>query len=372
VCAIVVALVASMTPAARPVTAPSALAGGMPPYYVTLSPHAEQDDGQPFSDLLASVRESGTGRVTGSIIVPSVNDRRGPLDVYVAAAADDRMFVIAAVEQNFTITHGIVPAYFFYRLTIGANGRLTFAANGMLTGFTTLPAYRIDQAAVGFSSNIALSPDGTELALPLAYQTAGYLARSGMEVVNLSTGATRTWTTPSATDYSPGGPTWINDRTLVFPWWHDSLQTPTGGSTIAGIRQLDTAAPGSDLLAARLTTFPAPIDALSALVTADGRYLVTAACPGETSAGFTRPQPASVIEYSAADGRLDRLLGTQIAKPGRPGPYFCDVYSVARNGTDVLAQLGGFGRIDGQVFTALPALASGLASNLPLTVAAAW
>jgi hypothetical protein len=353
-CAIVVALIASMTPAAGPTTTHPAPAGGMPRFYVTLTNEVTQA-GRQFH-LIASVRESGTGRVTGSVVVPRVDDWSGLPEVYVAAAADDRMFVIAVVQ-------GVVPNYLFFRLTVGADGGLA--------ALTALPAYRIDPGAYyDYSPNIALSPDGTELALPLNYSRQGYQTRSAIEVVNLSTGATRTWTTPVATGYRPGGPTWINDRTLVFPWLR-SPQTPSGGSTIAGIRQLDTGVPGRDLLATRLTTFPAPISAESALVTADGRYLVAAACPGEISARYTRPQPVSVAEYSAADGRLDRSLGTQIAKPGPEEPTFCDVFSVAGSGSDILVQLGGFGRIDDGVFTALPKLALGSA-HIQLDVAAAW
>ena len=70
-------------------------------------------------------------------------------------------------------------------------------------------------------TGMALSPDGTMLALSLEHGfPAGQRAPApygSIEVINLVTGASRTWTGPSAPGYWPGAPTWGNgDRTLTF------------------------------------------------------------------------------------------------------------------------------------------------------------
>ena len=53
--------------------------------------------------------------------------------------------------------------------------------------------------------------------------------------------------------YWPGPPSWVaGNRLVAFTWWHD-IGT-TGPTVLAGIRQLDTAVPGSDLLDSRAAT----------------------------------------------------------------------------------------------------------------------
>jgi hypothetical protein len=65
-----------------------------------------------------------------------------------------------------------------------------------------------------------------------------------VSVTTLATGATRTWSTPD------GGATtvsWVGDRTVAFDYWDD-----TNDDARSGLRLLDTAAAGANLLDSRL------------------------------------------------------------------------------------------------------------------------
>jgi hypothetical protein len=98
-----------------------------------------------------------------------------------------------------------------------------------------------------------LSPDGEWLAVSLRFQvplTPDPLRYGGLEVINLATRMHRAWIS-RGWGYWPGPPSWAGgDRLVAFAWWHD-IGT-IGPTVLAGIRELDTTAPGSDLLDSRL------------------------------------------------------------------------------------------------------------------------
>jgi hypothetical protein len=326
----------------------------MPRYYVTV--------GGTLTALRAVVRESANGHVTGTVTVPINNIAS---DWSVTGAADGRTFVIA-VDLGQSHLPGTALIRFF-RLVISPAGRPGRP--------TELPGPPEGAPLTG----MALSPDGTMLALSLEHGfPAGQQAPApygSIEVINLVTGASRTWTGPSAPGYWPGAPTWGNgDRTLTFTWWHITSLT-TGAAVIAGVRELDASAPGGDLLASRLIPFQTAIqDIQSAMVTPDGRDIIASSCRDDSaSGGYYGTATAQVNELSAADGQLVRVLWTQTTRFANGADEqdaltaACAVLSVDPSGKHLLVQAFSFGRIDNGVFTALPG-----ASPAVLFAAAAW
>jgi hypothetical protein len=219
--------------ASAPVATLVAAPGGMPRYYVTMA------------GASAMVRDSATGRVTGSVRVP-VSVLRGRDDTYltVYGAADDRHFVIEV--SNGGDLPGVSEAT-LYTLSVSAVGwpgtphELNFSSDGVpVTG-------------------VALSPDGTRLALSLMYD--GPLLASApygdLEVINVATGTFRVWSGRGAPHYWPGVPSWTGDDTVSVPWWHSASRSTTPAA-VTGVRVLDTSAPGASLLASRLVSFPPP------------------------------------------------------------------------------------------------------------------
>jgi hypothetical protein len=225
---------------------------------------------------------------------------------------------------------------------------------------------------------MALSPDGTMLALSLERFgiTTNIAPYGNVEVVNLVTGKIRTWTGHGAPGYYPGAPTWGNDgRTLTFPWRHITSQI-TGAAVITGVRELDAAAPGSNLLASRLTGFPTAAQGLqSAVITSGGRDIIASSCRGIANSGrYHDTAVARIVELSAADGQLVRVLRTQTTRFANATDEqdaldeSCAVLSADATGQHVLVQAFSFGRIDNGVFTALP----GAPPSSVLFAAAAW
>ena len=347
----VAVLLAGLTAGPRP-AAPAPVTGAMPRYYVTVTRSA--------AGLLAVVRESADARVTGTVNVPSGTDAA---DWSVTAAADDRSFVIAA-DLSRTAIAGTAE-FRFFRLLVSPDGR-----PGTPTELPAVPAN------APLLTGMALSPDGTLLALSLEYDgpTADFRPYGGVEVINLKTGGTRTWLAPGDTTYWPGAPSWAGgDRMITFTWWH-SPSRRSGAAVIVGVRELDAASPGGNLLAARLIPFGTVTPGLgSAMIASGGREIVAAAChdtapPGHQPGSVT----AKIIELSAADGRLLRVLRAQTARYTGLGGQdrldgACAVLSVDPTGNHVLVQDFAFGRIDHGVFTSLPGATPGVTF-----VAAAW
>ena len=211
----------------------------VPRFFVALTGKTLPGQGQ-----RAVVAATATGAVLGRVTPP----RPHCVFTWVAAAGDDRTFVLA-------VQHAVPavgwPAHFsgagparFYRLVLGRSGR-----PGPLTA---LPAPPVTEDINGF----ALSPDGSKLAvtvLPPRHLRQGRPPPprgSRLRVFTLATGAERDWmlpgigwigdTKPSAQSLSWAG----DDRTLL-------VQERLGqGGPIAELRLLDTARPGGSLPAA--------------------------------------------------------------------------------------------------------------------------
>lgn len=237
----------------------------------------------------AVVRVTTTGRRLATISPP----RPYGTFVGVTAAADDRTFVLAAQKVR-KIGHTTSPPatrFFLLRLSPASSTSpertlLTPLPIRVFSGNTMVPDF-------------ALSPDGTRLAV-----LSGVTHLPRLSVVNVATGTTRTW--------DPGGVgngraenqnslSWAADgRRLAFLYWG-----PTGR---AGVRVLDTAAPGSSLVAnSRLLLGQAADGAgvgywIQAQLTPDGQAVIAnRERPG-------RKFSQQLVEFSARTAKVTRTI----------------------------------------------------------------
>ncbi len=215
----------SGNPAAPRQGAPADSYTGVPAYYVAIE-----------NPSLAVVRATATGATLARITT------RTPF-VGVTGAADDRTFVLDAQRQEMgpTVQWPGQPAFYL----------LQMSASGAEKSFTrlALPALPKGTAVTG----LALSPDGSKLAVEVDSERNFQPGLLEIRVYTLANGAFRTWFTNGSTDpEDPGGFTgsgvdgsatisWAADsRTLAFDWRDQSY---------IGVRLLDTAASGDDLIA---------------------------------------------------------------------------------------------------------------------------
>lgn len=292
-------------PKHTPVSAPGPAA--IPPYYLTFNTAADQQ-AQGMSVTEAVIRASATGRITGAV---NILTDRFPGPVTVAAAPDDRSFIIGTYEQGPKGTRGTsYQEYRFFRLPISADGKPEH--------LTELPAYPmpVDAAVAG----IALSPDGTLLAVSsvsnLARQNA--LPAGKVEVINLDTGKVRIWTaaTQQGRYYTPGAPSWADGNRMIAFTWQRSVNLTTSDMMMEGVRLLDTAAPGDNLMDSQTIMSPKAVSGTiqSVLITPNGRDVLVATSrdvpPGPTSGTVI----AQIVEVPTAGSGPVRVLRTQTAR----------------------------------------------------------
>ena len=270
----------------------------VPPYYAALI-------GAPDAPGHAVIQASATGAVLATVRPP----RPYRSFTFVSGAADDRTFVLAA-QRWWTVTSGTggevaqqrdntAPVVFF---------RLRFDPRTRTARLTRLPHVTGPQAAQ--LAGMALSPDGTRLALDLH--------PAQIRVVTLATGSARQWAWPGSA-HSTG--VWIgNDKPMgqPFSWTADgrtlafAISTESGGITT--VRLLDTTAPGTSLRSARSSVVFLGLGHLKSgplgitLITPDGSRIVTVAlAPHSVAAGVT--------EFSASTGRVVLRRGPENSGP---------------------------------------------------------
>ena len=359
------ALVAGLTAAHKPAAHKPAVSGpapaGLPHFYVTTS------SGPGGRGIQAVVRASASGKVTGIVPVPSAlpvewADSGG---TFVTAAADDRSFIIGVQGGQAPTKTGLDLRLF--RFAISAAGK-----PGHLTELAPAPAR--DETTEG----IALSPDGKLLAVSMMRSTPGNYAPT-IQVLNLATGAIRTWTVPTRNyPYLIGPPSWADgSRVIAFTW----LRSTQSGLMAAprGIRLLDITAPGGNLLAGTLIVPNGVVAAgslVSALITPDGRDVIVVTWRDLTPRASTHTVVVQVAELQASTGRLVRLLYTRTERydevPFTTLQDSLGVLSLGSQGRYALVQGIQFGWLDvggpdpGR-FTPLPAVPAGQYVNF-----AAW
>ena len=305
VIAVAVAAVLVAGPKPAPPSAPGPAA--IPRYYLTFTYVADhQVQGMPVTE--AVIRDSATGRITGTV---KILTHDFPAPVTVAAAPDDRSFIIGTYEPDPKGTQATgYQEYRFFRLPISADGK-----PGHLT---ELPAYPVPMYA--FVEGIALSPDGTLLAVSSMYSLGRQngLPAGKVEVINLVTGKVRIWTAAPQHGhyYEPGAPSWADgDRMIAFTWQHSQSLT-NDNMTMEGVRLLDTDAPGDNLADSRMIVSRKAVSGTiqSALITPDGRDVLMATFRNVPSGGNRGTVIAQLAEVPAAGSGPVRVLRTKTAR----------------------------------------------------------
>ena len=358
---LVAGLTAAHKPAAHKPAVSRSTPASLPHFYVTTSSSPDS------RGIQAVVRASASGKVTGIVPVPSAlpvewADSGG---TFVTAAADDRSFIIGVQGGQAPTKTGLDLRLFGFAISAaGKPGHLTELA----------PAPARDETTEG----IALSPDGKLLAVSMMRSTPGNYAPT-IQVLNLATGAIRTWTVPTRNyPYLIGPPSWADgSRVIAFTW----LRSTQSGLMAAprGIRLLDITAPGGNLLAGTLIVPNGVVAAgslVSALITPDGRDVIVVTWRDLTPRASTHTVVVRFAELQASTGRLVRLLRTQTARYDQVNVVTVEdslaVLSLGSQGRYALVQGIQFGWLDvggpdpGR-FTPLPAVPAGQYVNF-----AAW
>ncbi|HEX3389308.1 MAG TPA: hypothetical protein VHT94_09750 [Streptosporangiaceae bacterium] len=237
----------------------------------------------------AVVRVTTTGRALATINPP----RPYGTFVGVTAAADDRTFVLAAqkVRKIGQTTSQPATRFFLLRLNPASSTSpertlLTPLPIRVFSGNTMVPDF-------------ALSPDGTRLAV-----LSGVTNLPRLSVVNVATGATRTWdpggvgngraANQNSLSWAAGG------RRLAFLYW--------GPSGRAGVRVLDTAAPGSSLVANSRLLLGQPANGASV-----GYWIQAQLTPDGQAVIANRERPGKkfsqqLVEFSARTAKVTRTI----------------------------------------------------------------
>lgn len=313
----------------------------MPRYYVTIAVPGEAVRVTPA----VVVHDSRDGAVTGSTVVPTPDPG---FSADITGAADDRTFVVGAPEAGADRK----ATYHLFRLLLSGRG-----VPGRLTELRGLAI----ALGSGWVTGIALSPDGGKLAVAIqgwAPRAPVFTPFAVIDVVDLRTRQTRSWRSP-VTGYWAGAPSWTDQNTtLAFPWWHEAYQVMIGiDGLIVGFGQLNTA----DLHAPLPGTLIAPpASALRSVVFASGSTRGVAAACQESAAGTAGTISAFTGEISRADPGRFQVFHTEAehfidSRTAEILGSSCAVLSVDPSGQHALMYGFSFGRLDGGVFTALPA-----------------
>jgi hypothetical protein len=323
---------------------------GVPPYYVAVKNSSQ-----------AQVRATATGAVLAKISTST------PF-VAVTGAADDRTFVLDAQRQVMgpTVLWPEQPKFYLLRLK----------ASGAEKSFTqlALPALPNGVSVTG----LALSPDGSKLAIEVDRQLNSKPELLQIRVYTLASGGYRAWSANGLEDSEdPNGFTgsgvdgaasisWAaNSRTLAFDW-----QDNSGGY---GVRQLDTAASGDNLITdSRLAVTEyvptakappmSPPDYVSSCVTdaimsADGSSVVCGYASGTLRSANAYRTTTGFIRYSTKTGRPGQVYGVSTFN-GQGGGDISVWWTSATGKTligGILSAKGiHVGVITGQTFTPLP------------------
>jgi hypothetical protein len=283
---------AGRLPGHRPATGPVA---GVPRYYLTL-------DG-PWSGHFARavVHGSATGAALASARIPLL-DGESPS---VTGAADGRTFIIV---DNTGQAPGHGYGVRFYRLRVGPDGRTV--------RLSRLPIKAWPLAV----DDVAVSPDGSRLAIAEQSCGGGRCRYSQIQVRSLATGATKTWRTRAAG--APWNLSWAAGGHQVGFLWESGLHSPPRPQR-DGYRLLSVAGPGGDLLPAGAVVPVSPNpggDIPPAFLTPDGRAFITSSTRIVPGRDHHRTVITKIIKLSARTGRAQRVLYAASAR-GVPQKY---------------------------------------------------
>jgi hypothetical protein len=278
------------------------------PYIVRLGP----------APGIAQVRNMFTGQTIVSTIAPP----RGQFFEGVAAAGDDRTFVLeaavggAAPNSPFPVNPATIA---FDELRLQADGQVE-----SLSVLGAIPAKDLN------SDGFAVSQDASMLAFSLG---------NGFETVSLATGTGKRWRAVDAGDVNGGSLSWAGDRTLAFEWTGADNPHPPG----MGLRVLNVAAAGNLLQASRLVVaysrYCLTLGGCQAgqLLTADGSRLLLTRTTGTLETYYVN----NLLVYSVRTGQRLAALAPTIRAEGA-GPPCVPLWSNP-SGRQVISFCGGHG-----------------------------
>ena len=331
---------------AEPAAVP-AVSGMLPEYYAALDnpsgPITQILPGKHQTPVSLRVGDDRTGKLIATITPPT-----GQTFVGLTAAADDRMFVVAAEQfpvQPLSPSANTV-AWYRVNLTPGSAHPVTM---------TRLP---IPGEPAGTQvSAIALAPDGSELAV-MSQQNV-WLSKTGpltIRLYSLTTGTSvRTWTVDTKGfpagfgwywgRYSNTALTWLNSgHTLAVTYGtNNSAGGPpfTYGFTNVTIRTVDADSPSGNLLGISKVLFRLPngagragTDCDTVQLTGDGKTVLCGQDAGNTLKRSTAYAP-KFTAYSVATGK-SRLL---YQLPGAYGVGLADVLWASPTGATLLGSV---------------------------------
>jgi hypothetical protein len=319
---------------------------GVPPYYVAVA-----------NSSLTVVRATWTGAMLARITT------RTPV-VGVAGAADGRTFVL---DEQRSIMGGSVtwvgqPTFYLLRLT----------ASGTEKSLTRLAVPAIPNGTV--VSGLALSPDGSKLAVGVNSDSWPTARLMEIMTYTLATGAFRSWTTSGVTNAdAPSGFTGSGvDGAQSISWTADSRTLAFGveNTSYVGVRLLDTAVGGTDLIAdSRLAVIERNRDLgrslrnaappyyfvsciTDAMISMDGSAIV---CGYSTSVGNTTTM--GFAQYSTGTGKMNHVVGLVHFEGKAPigiSLYWVNSTGKIAIGTSETTGGGRVGVMNGDTFTPLP------------------
>jgi len=217
------------------------------------------------------------------------------------------------------------------------------------------------ELGTGHVTGIALSPDGSKLAVAIqrsVLRASVFMPFAVIDVIDLRAGRTRSWRS-SVIGYWAGTPSWMDQNTtLAFPWWHEAFNVMMGADgRIVGFGQLNTADQDAQLPGRLIAP---PVSVLRSVVFAAGSTRGVATACREFAAGTVGTITARTGEISRADSGRFRVFHseTEHFTDSRTAAILgssCAVLSIDPSGQHALVYGFRFGRLDGGVFTALPA-----------------
>jgi len=261
----------------------------------------EETFSQPAGDTTKPVgielRETLTGKTLDTLQPP-----RGLSFAGISGAADDRTFVADAHREPYGVPGSMARSRTWDLVRVAGTG------SGASLTMTELPipATQVGAEVLG----IALSPDGTKLAVGTTPWTTATNVRQTLRVYSVATGAVlRTWTTPPGAEViQPAGGyggdpnsslSWTSNRTLAFL---KAVRAAGSPAFRMQMMTLDISHPDGDLLGSSRPTItmpvalpdpaaPAPFGCglnfrFNILVTGDGKSFV---CGGTGTTGASLP-----------------------------------------------------------------------------------
>lgn len=348
----------SAGPRSRPAPASTSapgLPGGPPRYYA-----AESTTG-PVTRATETeiVGDARTGKLLATFRPPA-----GVAFGTVAAAADDRTFVVQGQERPPTVpTWSWELSWYVLRLTPGAARPVRLTRIPVTYPFITAQV-----------SGVAVSPDGSAFAVVFRAASTSNYEVTGADPVTLRTYSVatgrllRSWTAPlSQRDlYAFGDLTWLDDgQTLAYAYPADKLQRD--------VRTLNVTSPGTNLIAGSRTVFTVPAGHTcdsTLLMTGDGQSVICGVFA--TNNGWCTTGQLTLDAYSVATGKLERVLyryqgkcmmGTTVALWAKSASLAVALVSVTRQAPPpgLSATTARVGIVTAGTFTSLPVTMAGMA-----------